>query len=92
MPTYEYQCTNCRNRFEAFQSITAEPLGHCSLCGGPLRRQISGGGGIIIREGGSPAGSAKRSDRARQGSCSLETRGRTCCGRAQRCDDSPCDR
>jgi putative FmdB family regulatory protein len=92
MPTYEYQCVNCGNRFELFQSITAAAPGHCSLCGGPLRRRISGGAGVIIRPGGSSAAAGNQSFRSRQGLCSLERKGRTCCGRAERCDDSPCQR
>jgi putative FmdB family regulatory protein len=92
MPTYEYECTNCGSRFEQFQSITAQPLSHCSLCGGPLRRRISGGAGVIIRAAGSPAGPANRSGREDIDFCSLERRGKTCCGRAERCDDSECGR
>jgi putative FmdB family regulatory protein len=91
MPTYEYQCANCGHRFEQFQSITAPPLGHCPQCGGPLRRLIGAGAGVIVKSA-SPAGSAGRARGAwREGQCSLEERGRTCCGRAERCGTPPCD-
>ncbi|HLI57911.1 MAG TPA: FmdB family zinc ribbon protein [Actinomycetota bacterium] len=38
MPTYEYECINCKNRTEVFQSITDPPLQTCEQCGGQLRR------------------------------------------------------
>ena len=34
MPTYDYKCNSCGHQFEAFQSITAEPLSECPVCGG----------------------------------------------------------
>ena len=50
MPTYEYACDACGHEFEAFQSIKARPLRKCPECGKPrLRRQISGGGGLIFK-------------------------------------------
>lgn len=33
MPTYEYECTNCRKGWELFQSIKAEPERTCPKCG-----------------------------------------------------------
>ena len=48
MPTYEYKCTKCGHRFEAIQSITADPLEHCPKCKAPVRRVINGGMGIIF--------------------------------------------
>ena len=35
MPTYEYKCESCGDRFEYFQSMTAERLTTCKKCGGP---------------------------------------------------------
>lgn len=53
MPTYEYECENCGNKFETFQSIKAEPLKHCDVCGkDTLRRLISAGGGLIFKGSG----------------------------------------
>ena len=52
MPTYEYKCSQCGHRFEAFQSITADPLTDCPRCHGPVRRLISSGGGIIFKGSG----------------------------------------
>jgi len=41
VPTYEYQCQQCRRTFEVRQRITAEPLQRCEQCGGPLQRLLS---------------------------------------------------
>lgn len=38
MPTYEYECINCKNRTEVFQSFSDPPLQTCEVCGGQLRR------------------------------------------------------
>ena len=52
MPTYEYQCEACDHRFEAFQSIVAEPLSECPECAGKVRRLISSGAGFIFKGSG----------------------------------------
>ena len=52
MPTYEYKCNKCEELFEIFQRITASPLKECYVCGGELRRLISGGAGIIFKGSG----------------------------------------
>ena len=41
MPTYEYQCDQCRRTSEVRQRITEDPLTVCEACGGSLRRLIS---------------------------------------------------
>ena len=52
MPTYEYECEKCGDRFEIFQGINEEPLGLCRKCKGRLRRLIGTGGAIIFRGSG----------------------------------------
>jgi putative FmdB family regulatory protein len=52
MPTYEYECKKCGERFERYQSITAKPYAKCPECGGGARRRISAGGGIIFKGSG----------------------------------------
>ncbi len=53
MPTYEYQCKACGNRFEAFQSISAKPIKKCPACGkNTVQRLISAGAGIIFKGSG----------------------------------------
>jgi putative FmdB family regulatory protein len=52
MPTYEYECTKCKYKFEEFQKITDKPLLKCPKCKGKLRRLITGGAGIILKGSG----------------------------------------
>ena len=53
MPTYDYQCRACGHEFERFQSITAERLRKCPLCGKrTLKRLIGTGAGIIFKGSG----------------------------------------
>ena len=52
MPTYEYECRSCSHSFEAFQSMAEDPLSSCPECGGPVRRLIGGGTGIIFKGSG----------------------------------------
>lgn len=52
MPTYDYECVECGHRFEAFQSMSEDPLTECEHCKGPVKRLISGGTGIIFKGSG----------------------------------------
>ena len=52
MPTYEYECRSCSHSFEAFQAMSEDPLTSCPECGGPVRRLIGGGTGIIFKGSG----------------------------------------
>ena len=52
MPTYEYECVECGHRFEAFQSMSDDPLRECEHCKGPVKRLIFGGTGIIFKGSG----------------------------------------
>lgn len=52
MPTYEYECSSCRHRFEEFQSIMDKPIRTCPRCGKEVRRLISGGGGLLFKGSG----------------------------------------
>ena len=49
MPTYEYECSQCKKRFDLYQRIVDLPIKKCPHCGGKVRRLISGGAGIIFR-------------------------------------------
>jgi putative FmdB family regulatory protein len=51
MPTYEYACTNCGNRFEVFQRIDEDSLGICDVCGGTLRK-VFHPAGIVFKGSG----------------------------------------
>jgi putative FmdB family regulatory protein len=52
MPTYEYECEKCHHQFEQFQKITDEPVKVCPICGGEVKRLISGGGGFLFKGNG----------------------------------------
>ncbi len=53
MPTYEYECTACGKRFEAFQSIKEAPIKKCEHCKkNTARRLISAGAGLIFKGSG----------------------------------------
>ncbi len=52
MPTYEYLCLECEHRFEAFQSMTEDPLAECEECGGKVKRLIGTGAGFIFKGSG----------------------------------------
>ena len=41
MPTYQYQCLNCRLRFELKQSFSDKPIADCPGCHGIARRLFS---------------------------------------------------
>lgn len=49
MPTYDYKCSSCKNEFEEFQSMTAEPRAKCPKCGKKSKRMFSPGTGIIFK-------------------------------------------
>ena len=52
MPTYDYECSDCGHAFEAFHSMSAEPLSECPECGGKVRRLIGTGAGILFKGSG----------------------------------------
>jgi putative FmdB family regulatory protein len=52
MPTYEYECEKCHHQFEQLQKITDESVKVCPVCGGKVKRLISGGGGFLFKGNG----------------------------------------
>ena len=52
MPTYEYKCRDCAEKFDEFQKITDPPLAKCPFCGGDVDRIISGGSGLLFKGSG----------------------------------------
>jgi putative FmdB family regulatory protein len=52
MPTYEYKCRDCGEKFDEFQQINDPPLDSCPICGGPVDRLISGGSGVMFKGSG----------------------------------------
>ncbi len=53
MPTYDYECDACGEKFEKFQSIKAPSIRKCPSCGKlAVRRLIGTGAGIIFKGSG----------------------------------------
>ena len=52
MPTYDYECQECKHRFEIFQSMKDDPIEKCSKCGGKVKKLIGAGAGIIFKGSG----------------------------------------
>ncbi|HUL52037.1 MAG TPA: FmdB family zinc ribbon protein [Opitutaceae bacterium] len=53
MPTYEYICQNCGERFEVFQSMKDSPLRTCPRCKKRrVKRLVGRGAGVIFKGSG----------------------------------------
>ena len=53
MPTYEYECAACAQRFEVWQAMIDHPLRKCAHCGRMrARRLIGAGSGLIFKGSG----------------------------------------
>ena len=98
MPTYEYECRRCSHAFEAFQSMTDKPLRTCPECGGPVRRLIGAGAGVIFKGSGfhatdyrssSYAKSAK-ADKPKAASKTESKPGQSCPAKAGKCGGGSC--
>ncbi len=97
MPIYEYECEECNEVVEAWQSISDEPLSTCEKCGGSLHKlisissfQLKGGGWYA--DGYGSSGNAKNT-KSKAGkisskttpSCPRESKGTTCCAQGKPC-------
>lgn len=51
MPTYEYQCKQCGERFEMFQSFSAKPLKRHDACGGEVQK-VFHARGVVFKGSG----------------------------------------
>jgi len=83
MPTYEYECEKCGQRFEKFQRMSDKPLRKCPECGGKVKRLFGTGAAVIFKGSGFYA-----TDYKRQSPCGRDA---PCCGRDKPCDKRPCD-
>lgn len=52
MPTYDYECKDCGHHFEAFHSMSVDPLTECPKCEGRVERQIGTGAGVLFKGSG----------------------------------------
>lgn len=65
MPTYEYECKDCKSVIEVFQNINDEKLTDCPECEtGKVYRLISGGAGVIFKGSGFYVNDSKKSETA----------------------------
>ena len=51
MPTYQYECLECKHNFEVFQAMSDEPVKVCEKCGKPVRK-LYNSAGIIFKGSG----------------------------------------
>ena len=51
VPTYEYECDQCKRTFEVRQRISEPPLTVCEQCGGSVRRLLAAAAFILKGEG-----------------------------------------
>lgn len=68
MPTYEYECQDCKCRFEVFQNMSDAPLDTCIKCKGKVKRLIGAGSGIIFKGSGFYVTDYKKSPAVTNGS------------------------
>ena len=85
MPTYEYECKKCGERFDAVQSFTDDPLKrHKGGCGGSVRR-VFGSVGISFKGSGfykndnrsSNGGKSASSEKSEKSESKSETKSET---------------
>lgn len=51
MPTYDYECDACDNKFELYQSITSDPEKKCPKCKKLKLRRLIGTGAAVVFKG-----------------------------------------
>ena len=90
MPTYEYECKDCRYKFEKFQQMIDKPIKQCPKCDGTVKRLIGRGAGIIFKGPGFYATDYKKGVPSDKPAPQSPGEGGTCCGRTERCDKPPC--
>ncbi|MCQ9207406.1 MAG: zinc ribbon domain-containing protein [Omnitrophica bacterium] len=83
MPTYEYECRDCKEHFEIFQGIKSLPLESCPKCKGRVTRLIGGGSGIIFKGSGFYATDYKKGKKEEPSSCPLKE------GKSEGCASCP---
>lgn len=89
MPTYDYECERCGERFEVFHGMMDVTLRTCPKCGSSARRLIGSGAGLLLKGSGFYGnGYPKGTGTVRPGAaCGRET---PCCGRDTFCGSPKC--
>ena len=80
MPTYDYECEKCGNKFEKFQQMKEDPIKTCPKCGGKVERLIGGGGGILFKGSGFYATDYKNKNRPKDDSACPKPKSDECKG------------
>jgi len=82
MPVYEYECQECEDIIEIWQSLSDDPMNTCPSCRGSLKKiismssfQLKGGGWFA--DGYSSTDSSSSTSSASTTSCS-KSNGKTC--------------
>jgi len=52
MSIYQYECKDCKKKFELRQDISEDPIITCIFCGEDCFRIITGGCGFILKGSG----------------------------------------
>ena len=53
MPTYNYKCLSCNEKFTVFQSMNDKPISNCQYCSSVnVEKMISSGTGLIFKGSG----------------------------------------
>ena len=53
MPTYNYKCLSCNEKFTVFQSMNDKPISNCQYCSSAkVEKMISSGTGLIFKGSG----------------------------------------
>jgi putative FmdB family regulatory protein len=72
MPTYEYACKKCGDRFDVVQSFDDEPLKKHKGCGGAVRR-VFGSVGIAFKGSGFYKNDSRSSSKSSSSTASSES-------------------
>ncbi len=70
MPTYDYRCEQCGNRFERIQKFSDSPLTSCPKCKGSVKRIVPATGIVFKGSGFYINDSRKASGKAADGESS----------------------
>lgn len=74
MPTYGYQCIDCKHEFSVFQAMKDDPISICPECTGPVKRLLYPVG-VVFKGSGwyindsrkpDPAEKAEKADKSEQ--------------------------
>lgn len=75
MPTYTYQCKRCESLVEVYHAMSASPKIRCESCGGPTKRMLGSGAGIIFKGSGFYETDYKRSNGGADGKSAKDNGG-----------------